>query len=266
VRTKRSSLALAAALLLGATGAAAADKPGVEIAVAREELLLPDGDRALAAVDKLRRARAPAATDALLDALALGLPPRIALAALDALRERRSPAAVDVLVRYAHHRDPTTRAAAVRALGAVDDRRATDSVKAALGDGERAVRAAAGEALAARRDRSAVPALLTLLGKGDDAAIKPLALLANAEIAARVAELTGKVPDAVVAQCLGEILLRPDFGPEKAYIDVVRAVGNIPGDDAVVALTGFIGSLPDKSTRPAKREAQSIVDERIGGK
>lgn len=261
MRTRRSSLVLVVTL---ASSVAAADRPSVEIAVLREEVLLPDADRALGAVDKLRRARGTAATDALLDALALGLPPRVALAALDALRERRSTAALDVLVRYARHRDAVTRAAAVSALGALDDKRAIDAVKAALGDADRTVRAAAGEALAARRDRTAVPTLLVLLGKGDDAAVKPLAELANADTAARVAELAGRAPDVVVAQCLGQILLRPDLGPEKTYVDIVRAIGSLPGDDAIVALTGFIGSLPPKSMRPAKREAQAIVDERLG--
>jgi HEAT repeat protein len=248
------------------SAAAAAQKPSVEIAVAREELLLPDPDRALGAVEKLRRARGAAATDALLDALALGVSPRVALAALDALRERRAPSSVDVLARYARHRDAITRAAAVTALGALDDKRAIQAVKAALGDADRTVRAAAGEALAGRHDRSAVPALLTLLGKGDDAAVKPLAELANVDVAARVAGLVGKAPDAVVAQCLGLMLARPDLGPEKNYVEIVRAIGTIPGDDAIVALTGFIGSLPDKSTRPAKREAQTLVDDRVGGK
>ncbi|HKA91741.1 MAG TPA: HEAT repeat domain-containing protein [Haliangiales bacterium] len=261
MRTKRNSLVLALAL---ASGVASAQKPSVEIAVLREELLLPDADRALGAVDKLRRARGAAATDALLDALALGLSPRVALAALDALRERRASAALDVLIRYAHHRDAVARAAATSALGALDDRRAIEAVRAALGDADRTVRAAAGEALAARRDRTVVPALLVLLGKGDEAAVKPLAELANAETAARVGELTGRAPDAVVAQCLGHILLRPDLGPEKTYVEIVRAIGKIPGDDAIVALTGFIGSLPPKSARPAKREAQAIVDERVG--
>src|SRR5262249_45358511 len=121
VRTKRNSLVLALAL---ASGVASAQKPSVEIAVLREELLLPDAARARGAVDKLRRARGAAATDALLDALALGLSPRVALAALDALRERRASAALDVLIRYAHHRDAVARAAATSALGALDDRRA----------------------------------------------------------------------------------------------------------------------------------------------
>src|SRR5262249_11970312 len=158
-----------------------------EVAVLREEMLLPDTERALAAVDKLRRARPAAATDALLDALALGLPPKVALAALDALRERRAGSSVDVLLRYARHRDAARRAAAVRALAALDDKRAIDAAKAALGDAEAPVRAAAGEALAARRDRSALPPLLILLGKGDEAAVKPVALLANADTATRVA-------------------------------------------------------------------------------
>ena len=261
MRTRRSSLAL---FLLLLSASAAAQKPNVEIAVAREELLLPEEARALAAVAKLRRAKGGAAGDALLDALALGLPPRVAVAALDALRERRFPQSTDVLIRYAHHRDATLRAGAVAALGALDDKRAIDAVKAALGDSDRAVRTAAGEALAARRDRSAVTPLLSLLERGDEGAVPPLALLANADVARRVAELSGKAPDPLVAQCLGQMLLRPDLGPEKTYVELVRTLGALPGDDVVVALTTFIGAIPEKSNRPSRREAQTVLDQRLG--
>jgi HEAT repeat protein len=206
------------------------------------------------------------ATATLLDALALGLPPEEAAAALDALAAgKHEKETVDVIVRYASYRDPAVRARAVYALGVLDDARARATILRAIGDQDKEVRSAAGRAAAIRKDLGVVKPLLTLLKKGDETAVASLAAVANADVARQVAELVNEAPDALVAQCLGLMLLRKDLGPEQAYVDVVRALGKIPGNDAVVALTGFIGSVPESSPRPSRKEAQAIYEQRLGG-
>ncbi len=208
-----------------------------------------------------KKPAAPSPVDPLLEKLALGLPAAEAQAALDELRKRRDPAARVVLARYARHLDPSLRAAAVGALAELPD--TGDMVRAALGDPDAGVRAAAAEVVAARRDRTAVPALLMLLRRGDAGVAEPLAALADDGVALQVAELSGRAPDAVVARALGAMLLRRDLGPEAAYVGVVRALGGMPGGEAVAALERYIASAPPGTARASVREARALHEQRV---
>src|SRR5207248_2325251 len=90
-------------------------------------------------------------------------------------------------------------------------------------DMEGAAKAAA--AAAARgHNRQAIDALFELLARGEDPAVKALAQLADPDLAAKIADHLGQVPDAALAKCLGAILVRPDFGPDPARVEVVRAL------------------------------------------
>ena len=237
----------------------------IDVAATRADLLGPDLDRAATAAQKLGQSRQPGVVDALLDGLSMGLHPKVAAAALAALAAQKDPRSLDVLLHYARNRNPGVRARAVTALGTLDDPRARTAVRVGLTDSDKGVRAAAAGVVAARKDVGAVDALLALFKKGDEATAAALAAIATADVARRVAELSGEAPDALVAQCLGEMLLRKDLGPEQVYVDIVDALGKVPGDDTVVALTAYIGSLPDKDNRKSKREAQAIYEQRMGG-
>src|SRR5690349_6722232 len=96
----------------------------IDVPAARAELLGTDVDKAEAAALKLGASRQPGALDALLDALALGVSPRVAVATLAAVGKHANPAALDVLLHYARHRSGEVRAQAVLALGGLDERRA----------------------------------------------------------------------------------------------------------------------------------------------
>jgi len=206
--------------------------------------------------------KVPPSGEALLDALAMGMPSDEAAAALDALAAHPLRSGLDVLLGYSRHRGPELRARALTALAALDDRKARAAVMAGLGDQDAEVRAAAGRALAARRDRTALPPLMALLRRGDAAATAPLAALADAEVARTVAELAGQVPDGLLAQTLGGMLARPSLGPETTYVSLVRALGAIPGDDALAALAAHGERGP---SRPSVKEARAILERRRGG-
>ena len=246
--------------------AAKADAPVVlDVAATRKALFGEDLDKAASAATQLGQSKQAGVVDALLDALAMGLHPRVATAAVTALGRLRPAPALEVLLRYARNRNPEVRAAAVAALGALDDKRAQAAWRAALADGDKAVRAVAATVAAERKDAQVVKDLMTLLRKGDDAATAPLAALASADDARRVAEMIGDAPDRLVAECLGLVLLRPNLGKEDFYVDLVKAIGKIPGDDAVVALTNYISNTPEKPPRQSRREAQVIYEQRLGG-
>lgn len=222
------------------------------------ELGSQDPAVARAAAVELGRTRK---VEPLLDALALGLAPDVAAAALDALAPLRARAALDVLLGYARHRAPELRARAVVALTALDDKRARAAALAALGDLDPEVRGAAGRALAGRHEKAALPPLLALVKRGDPAAAEPLAALADAGVAREVAELTGRVPDTVLARALGAMLSRSDLGPDALYLSVVRALGAIPGQDSSAALETFTQT---GKTRASAKEARAILDARSG--
>jgi HEAT repeat protein len=245
--------------------AAAGGPVAIDVKAVRGDFLGADVDKAVAAAQRLGLSRSPEALDALLDGLALGLHPKVAQAALVSVGAMKNAAAVDVLLGYAKHRSPEVRAAALGALGRLDDKRARAAVAWALHDGDRSVRAAACRVIEDSRDRSAAEPLVALLKKGEDAAVPALAAIATPELARRLGELVGEAPDDLLARTLGLMLLRPDFGKEESYVEVVATLAKVPGEEAVVVLTNFISATPEKPPRLSRRKAQEVVDQRLTG-
>jgi len=252
-----------------APGRPAAAKPAappvVDVKAAAAALVGRDLDAAARAAASLGEAVDPAAHEALLDALATGLHPKVAAVALAALAARPAAGDAAVLRLYAAHRAAEPRAAAVLALGGYDDAGGRADIVAALGDEDAKVRRAAGQAVEKAKIKPAGERLLALLAKGDPAAPAPIAAVADAELARLVAEQLGTAPDALLAQTLGQILKRADFGPEPARVQVVRALAKIPGPEAINALTDYLSATPEKPPRQSRREAEALVAERLGG-
>ncbi len=239
----------------------------IKVDVAAEVERLRDADLKVAvnAAELLGRTNDKRALTALLDALALGLHPKVAAAALQSVGAHGDVAAYDTVAFFAHYRDANVRAAAVGALAALDDSRAIELVLASLRDGNRSVRAAASEAVATRSIKRGIEPMLELLKRGDDAVVQPLAKMADADLARAVGELIGAAPDALTAACLGAILLKPSFKPESARVEVVRAIGKIAGSEAVEQLTTYIEKTPEKPPRQSRREAEALVEARLTG-
>jgi len=267
-------LLLAAALACALAGSAAAQvakqepvkklKPA-ELAAAIAALAAPDDAAAAAAAAKLGEASEPAAHDALLDALAFGPPPDVAVAELAALVAHPAPADVVALRRYAGHHDPAVRVAAFDALAHYPDPTAHAAIVAGLHDAVGNVRSAAAAAAAAARVRDAVDPLFALLAKGEEPAARALAQLADPELARRIGDQLGQVPDPALAACLGAILKRPDFGPDAARVEVVRTLGKIADPSALAQLTDYLDATPKSPPRPSRAEAEKLVETKLGG-
>ncbi len=88
--------------------------------------------------------------------------------------------------------------------------------------------------------------------------------MADVALAARIADQLGKVPAESLALTLGAILLRPDFGPDTARVEVVRAIGKIEDKSAITALQDYLANTAKKPST-SRTEAQMIVDARLGG-
>lgn len=239
--------------------------PASELAVLESTLAATDAEAAAKAADALGAIDAPAAHDALLDGLAMGLPAPVASRALTALALHPAPPDVAALVRYAGHHNINVRAAALAALAMYADPTARAAVVAGLHDASGLVRGAAAAAAAKGRIRTAVEPLFALLGRGEEPAARALASLADPDLVAKIADQLGKVPDAALAQCLGYILKRPDFGPDPARVEVVRAIAKIQDPAAVTALTDYIDLTPKNPPRPSRGEAERLVEARLGG-
>jgi len=239
--------------------------PAIDIAAEVAALSGTDLAAAIKAADTLGAAADPAAHDALLDALAFGLPPRVAIAAVTALTNHPAPADVLALKRYAGHHDPTVRAAAVTALASYPDAVARGAVAAALHDRTGMVRSAASAAAAKGHVRDAVEPLFALLAKGEESAARALAQLADPDLARKIADHYGKVPDASLALALGSILKRTDFGPDPARVEIVRAMAKIQDTAAITQLTEYVQATPKNPPRPSRQEAQMVIDARNGG-
>ncbi len=226
----------------------------------------PDVEAAARAAERLGENPAPAAHEALLDALAMGLPGPVAVPAFAALAQHPAPPDVAALRRYAGHRTQAVRIAALGALAGYPDPSARAAIAAAVRDPVPAVRAAAAGAAARGRVRDAIDPLLLLLARGEQPAARALAQLADPVLAARIADQLGKVPEVPLARCLGEILRRPDFGPDTARVEVVRAIAKIADPAALDALNDYLDATPKNPPRPSRHEAELAVEARLGGK
>lgn len=224
-----------------------------------------DDDSAMTAATTLGASEQPAAHDALLDALAFGLPPRVAIAVLAALTQHPAPADVQAIKRYAGHHTPTVRAAAINALASYPNPEARAAIASALRDPAGLVRTAAAGAAAKGRVRDAVEPMIKLLAKGEESSARSLAALADPDLARKLADQYGKVPDASLALALGLILKRQDFGPDPARVEIVRAMAKIQDIAATNQLKDYLDATPKNPPRPSRQEAEMVWSARTGG-
>jgi hypothetical protein len=257
-------LMFVALVAMPAVAAAQPHKPAkkVDVDKARAALLGTDPARAAQAATELGAAKVAAADAALLDALASGVHPDVAAAALAAVAANPGKDDPATLLPYAHHRSPAVRAAAVGALASQPG--AAAEVLAALHDQDATVRAAAAETIAKVRVKGATEPLLALLDKGELSAGLALGALADADLARVTAEHLGTAPDAVLAQSLGVMLKRADFGPEPAKIQVVVALSKLAGPEAIAALTDYVDKTPAKPPLQSRREAEAALKTMLG--
>jgi HEAT repeat protein len=236
--------------------------PMEPLPVLKQQLMGSDDDKALDAARKLADSGDGKALDALLDALALGAPPKRAADILSALSGKKDARTVDVLKHFARNRNPELRKKALVALGTVPDGRAVGPLMAALSDEVEEVRAAAANALGQRREKGSVERMVLLFKRRDTAAAMALGQLGTPELAHRIAEMLGEVPDAQFCTALGEMLKRPDFGPEPIRVELVKALAKVPGIDSTTVLVEYVAATERDKQRPSRLEAQKIVDQR----
>jgi len=246
----------------------AASLPAVKLEGLRLALVSADEAAAVEAAGTLGSSGSSAAAEPLVEILAAGATPARLQAALDALAKlgeahalRADQTTVDALALYSGHRAPDVRRRALKVLGTIDDPRVIPALSERLGDQAPDVRAAAAAALAERHEAKAAPRMFALLARGDAGVAAPLALLATPDMIPRIAELTGTVDDAVVADALGEYAKRGDV-PDKLRVDVLRTIGRLSGAVATAALVDYVASVPAKEDRPSKKEAQKLIDAR----
>lgn len=244
---------------------------------------------AAAAAQKLGALASPAGNEVLLGELSTGLAPKVAMAALDALAAQKGPAAdaqlLPVLSLYARHRNVELRRRAMTAVAALPESPASSGTVVplligALGDASSEVRAVAAGALGARHEKSAEPALIKLLLRKDPAAPPALGQVGGPDTARALSEMIGNVPDRMILETLGELLKRPDFGPEQVRVQVVKTIGKMPGSQTLDILTDYVkqtapaaaqGAAGAKAAgkdaakdgpRPSRIEAQKIIEQR----
>ncbi|HEY4057033.1 MAG TPA: HEAT repeat domain-containing protein [Kofleriaceae bacterium] len=224
----------------------------------------PDVEAAAKAAESLGANDGAAAKDALLEALALGMPAEVAVPAIRSVALHPEATDVPTLLRYANHINPTVRDAAITALGAYSQKEAQDKIIERIGDSVQIVRATASATASKAKIKSAIDPMMVLLARGEEGPAHALAAMADPDLARRIADQLGKVPDATLAMCLGEILVRADFGPDTARVEVVRAIGKIQDESAVHALVDYVSSTPKTDKSTAKTEAQGIIKARGG--
>lgn len=282
----------------GEAGSQPLAAPVVDEATLIARLRSTTESEAVAAARKLGETNTPTAQAALLDALSIGVSPKVAAAALSSLSSLRSADALPVLELYTHHRNPDLRKRAVQGLvalvvapegnetpakppvgkklakpvtvkpGVAHEELAPKIVPqliAALSDGSSDVRQVAAEALGQRREKSAEPALIKLLQRKDTAAPEALGLIGGPDTARALGEMIGTVPNYLITTTLGALLRRSDFGPEPVRTEVVKMLGKMPGDQPVDFLSDYVKATDtdkESKARPSRAEAQKIIEQR----
>jgi len=282
----------------GEAGSQPLAAPVVDEATLIARLRSTTESEAVAAARKLGETNTPTAQAALLDALSIGVSPKVAAAALSSLSSLRSADALPVLELYTHHRNPDLRKRAVQGLvalvvapegnetpakppvgkklakpvtvkpGVAHEELAPKIVPqliAALSDGSSDVRQVAAEALGQRREKSAEPALIKLLQRKDTAAPEALGLIGGPDTARALGEMIGTVPNYLLTTTLGALLRRSDFGPEPVRTEVVKMLGKMPGDQPVDFLSDYVKATDtdkESKARPSRAEAQKIIEQR----
>jgi HEAT repeat protein len=248
--------------------APSASLPADKLEALRLALVGADDAAAVEAAGSLGASGSAAAAEPLVEVLAAGAAPARLQAALDALAKlgeahvlRADQTMIDALTLYSGHRAPDVRRRALRVLGTLNDPRVIPPLVERLGDAASDVRGAAAASLAERHEAKAGPKMFSLLARGDAGVAAPLALLATPDMIPRIAELTGTIDDAIVADALGEYVKRGDV-PDKLRVDVLRTIGRLSGAVATTALVEYVASVPAKEDRPSKKEAQKLIDAR----
>jgi HEAT repeat protein len=228
----------------------------------RGELLSGDEVKAQEAAQKLGASSDGKAIDVLLEGISLGASPRLLASMLSAIGGKRDARVVPVLAHYAKNRNRELRIKALAALGTQADKRVVPALIAALSDSSADVRAEAALALGKRKERTAEASLLKLFIHKDPSAAGALAAIATPDLAHRLSELLGQVPDPQLCTTLGEILKRPDFGPDSTRSEIVKTLAQIPGIDSTTALIEYVAATEKDKGRPSRLEAQGVVDQR----
>ncbi|HSN28220.1 MAG TPA: HEAT repeat domain-containing protein [Kofleriaceae bacterium] len=249
----------------GAAKAGAKGKAKSDLAPAVTALDGTGVEEAAKAAEELGASADPAGHDALLDALAWGLPPAVAVNAIAALGQHPAPPDVAALKRYAGHHNQSVRSAAFAVLAMYPSPEAHQIVLGGLHDAAGNVRGAAAAAAAKGHIREAVEPLFALLARGEEPAARALAAMADADLARKIGDQFGKVPDAALAQCMGLILKRADFGPDDARVEIVRALGKIQDSAALDALSDYVDATPKNPPRQSREEAAKMVEAHLGG-
>jgi HEAT repeat protein len=220
-----------------------------------------DEAKAADAATALGKSADPKAVETIVGALDAGTTSKVAVALLGGLAAKKDARALQIELQYAHHRAPEVRRAALGALAQLKEPKATAALIAALGDSDAEVRAAAARGVGDRKDHGAEERLIKLMEHRDASSAPALAAIATPQLAHRLSEMLGTVPDPILCTALGEILKRADF-PEPLRVEVVRTLSKVPGVDSTAVLVEYVALTERDKTRPSRLEAQKIVDER----
>ena len=173
------------------------------------------------------------------------------------------PRTIDVLTHYASNRNTPLRKKAVVALGEIPDPKLVSVLLASLSDSVEEVRAAGARALMARNERAPAveEALVKLLAHKDQAAVAALGKLGGPGTARKLGELFGQIPDGLIAGVFNDMLARVDF-PDPLRVEVIKALGKLPGPEATQALRDYITATANDKTRPSREETKKLIEQR----
>jgi HEAT repeat protein len=164
-----------------------------------------------AALDEVRVAGkgAQAAAPAVAEALQRGLSLSLTEAALETLGDIEADTASPAIALYSHHRSPTVRRAAVKALAKTKGATAVKTLRHALSDGDAMVRGFAATGLGAIKAKEAVGDLFQALDHQVPEAAAAIGQVCAPQECDQLAAKLGRLPFDIVTGGLDQVLFRP---------------------------------------------------------
>jgi hypothetical protein len=207
-------------------------------------------------IDALVGHGGPIAQRALIERVALGLPPSLIEPALHGLVKLKAKKSVPVLIELLEHRRALVRSEALRALSQLDARKPSPlqaTFVAALSDPASEVSRAAAEGLGRIGTKASLPALWSAYDKGVTPALASIAELGGTESVEALitrTQASGIEPlEPVVSRMLARNAL-----PPAAQVKLVRAIASTQSEGAHQYLLQWLDRIKMQSQVQVKKE------------
>lgn len=237
---------------------ARADQSSDAESQALQLLASPNVDEVSLGIESLGLLPSPRTAAALIERTRRGLPRELMELAIGTLSAMDTPAATPIFIDLSRDRRPSVRAKALEALAGIPRADAIVAIRHGVDDADATVRAAAIDAVGTLNDRESVPLLLRALSRGVQEAAPVIGHLGNADQVRQLLEYLGRASlEFELAGC-AEALNRTDL-PQRLRLDIVALLTELATEQIRTFFTEVLTTLPGGANDPVRRAVNDAI-------